>query len=404
MSRSDHFDLKSHSIDTLSSYFQLTEHSLPRPSNLSIPENRYIEYIQGFTCKICQENKPDVFSVSKCHHIYCFGCISDYITLRIQEAQVSKIPCPDHECENEITEAEIKNLISDINYEKYQIFKRNNELSNNPFVRWCPQPDCTGFDLGNISKDHLTCPVCSFEYCYYCGEPWHTANKCKQKYDRDLDDWGKKNNLRFCTNCRIKVEKTMGCDHMVCTRCGFQWCWLCGEQYNHDHMSTCGVYELVKWDKSLFRIFQLILSPIILAILPIYIIIGFVYQTDAGFSNDAKFLFKFFKKRVFVYIFVIFFGILSLPAYLAFGPFVAGTIIAFKFFCFIGLNKRALNFASFIFGCLIGPLVPSVALVVVLGMMIYGIVFLVIKIVICFIRLFNPNFMTVYTKYRPLYK
>ena len=405
MSRLDQFTPNSYSVESPHSAYNPQRPSLPKPQNFSIPENQNIQeimYIQRFTCKICQEDKQEVFRIPRCHHIYCLGCISDYITFRIQEAQVSKIPCPDHECESEIIEEEIKNLISDTYYEKYKIFKRNNELSNNPFLRWCPKPDCTGFDLGNISKDHLTCTVCSFEYCYYCGESWHTTEKCQQKYDRDLDEWGKKNDLRFCTNCRIKVVKAFGCDHMVCPRCSFQWCWLCGEEFNEGHMPICRVYKLSKWDKPLFRIFQFIFSPITLLLLPIFIFTAFVYETDAGFANDAKFLFIFFKRRTFVYLFAIFSGILMLPFYMSLGPIAVGVVIVYKFLSLFSFHKWVLVLASILFGSMISPLVPSVALVVVLGMIVYGFFFLVIKIAICSRRCFNPNYMIVHTKYRPL--
>ena len=398
-------DQENYSSQALSTESQLRLLHPATAANQTTPESQNIEstsMIHSYSCKICGEDKSEVFEVPVCLHLYCLTCISDYLTLRIQEAQVSKMPCPDHECGNEINENDIRKLISDLNYDKYLIFKKNNELSNNPFLKWCPQPDCTGYDLGNISKGHLICSVCSFEYCYYCSEAWHTAGKCKQKLDRDLDEWSRKNNARFCPNCRIRVQKVLGCDHMTCTRCKYEWCWLCGEEYKSNHMSKCRVLEIRKWDKPLFKIAFWIFSAIIFALLPVFVLIAFAYETDAGFATDASFLFRCFKKKVFVYLFVFLSGLVLLPFYLSLGPLIVATYIMYRFFRG-SLSKCLRVCVSPIFGCLLSPLVPCTALVVVLAMMIYGLFFLVVKLGICMWRCFNPAFMTANTKYRPAY-
>ena len=30
-------------------------------------------------------------------------------------------------------------------------------------------------------------------------------------------------------------RKNRGCNHITCSKCGFQWCWLCNEEYNIGH-------------------------------------------------------------------------------------------------------------------------------------------------------------------------
>ena len=35
-----------------------------------------------------------------------------------------------------------------------------------------------------------------------------------------------------CPKCRIPTERDGGCMHMECTRCNFQWCWLCQSMVN----------------------------------------------------------------------------------------------------------------------------------------------------------------------------
>ena len=35
-----------------------------------------------------------------------------------------------------------------------------------------------------------------------------------------------------CPKCRIPTERDGGCMHMECSRCNFQWCWLCQSMVN----------------------------------------------------------------------------------------------------------------------------------------------------------------------------
>ena len=44
--------------------------------------------------------------------------------------------------------------------------------------------------------------------------------------------------MKQCPRCKIYTEKNEGCNHMTCTECKFQWCWLCEGEYNENHFST----------------------------------------------------------------------------------------------------------------------------------------------------------------------
>ena len=47
----------------------------------------------------------------------------------------------------------------------------------------------------------------------------------------------KNKNLKQCPRCKIYTEKNEGCNHMTCTNCKFQWCWLCEGKYEYGHYS-----------------------------------------------------------------------------------------------------------------------------------------------------------------------
>jgi hypothetical protein len=47
-----------------------------------------------------------------------------------------------------------------------------------------------------------------------------------------LNDAYKSEHAKLCPNpkCKAPTEKSKGCNHMTCSRCHQDWCWLCGEQ------------------------------------------------------------------------------------------------------------------------------------------------------------------------------
>ena len=385
----------------------------PQPLNpfdakmhFTTPENK--NYTEGIVhkapglCKICETEKEDNYQNEFCGHTFCRTCIGIYIQFRISEALVTRMPCPNHECNQELSDTDIENLIPKVFFEKYLLFKRNEELNNNPFLRWCPVPDCAGFDIGNLQKSKLTCGVCSHKFCYYCAENWHVNDTCKFQNEQELDKWSKKNGARFCPNCRVKVQKTVGCDHMTCSRCTYEWCWLCGEKFSGGHSLHCLVIKDRKWNKPVSRILAMIFSLVILAMLPLFVFLTSVYLTDIGVAFDAEFLFKCLKKRVFVYLFAILSGIIIIPFYYSLGPIIVGIYLVSKFLKNLDCNQMYRCVFSPPFGLIIAPFIPFAAVFVAACITVLGLTFTIIKIIIVLRRCINPKYKIINIKYRPI--
>ena len=49
--------------------------------------------------------------------------------------------------------------------------------------------------------------------------------------------------FKQCAQCKFYIEKNHGCNHMTC-RCGYEFCYLCGEKYG-----TCPHSELYDLDE-----------------------------------------------------------------------------------------------------------------------------------------------------------
>ena len=221
-------------------------------------ENFFIPYFESdidTPCSVClKQHTKKIFLISNCDHFVCNPCVLEYIKIRIGEKQVLTMPCPSHQCWFYIRESAIRVIVPPELYAKYIRFKKVEELNKNPFLKWCPKPDCEGYDIGLLQKSKLECNVCKYEYCFYCGEAWHRWKKCKFSRDKELDKWAKANGIKFCPSCKTKVEKVDGCQHMTCPFCNYEWCWLYGEKFD-DGEHVCYFYaQVFNFEFSFFRI------------------------------------------------------------------------------------------------------------------------------------------------------
>jgi hypothetical protein len=242
---------------------------LVRPLDLeeavgSLLNNSAREQSISTQCLICGEDLADSkVLVQDCFHVFCQSCISAYVELKILEGQVLRFSCPHHGCTNELSNEQVEAELSEDLLQKLALFKRNEELSRNQNLRWCPRPDCQGYDIGSLRKTSLKCNTCEYDFCYYCGEPPHAKKKCKAEADKQLDRWSRKNGVKYCPNCKRRVMKSAGCNHMTCPRCQYQWCWLCGERFHSFHFEQCTVLLAKMNDPAWYIILGLMLAPLL---------------------------------------------------------------------------------------------------------------------------------------------
>lgn len=149
-------------------------------------------------------------------------------------------------------------------------FERNSTLSNKMMTntvkhvisttkgyKWCPAPDCPGvirvlpFDsscpVSTVPEfvEHNYVPIveCSFDhaFCFHCNFENHNPTVCsvaqmwiqKCKDDSETVKWLSAN-TKECPRCGCPIEKNGGCNHMSCTKCRYDFCWIClGVWANH---------------------------------------------------------------------------------------------------------------------------------------------------------------------------
>jgi len=207
-----------------------------------------------------------------------------------------------------------------------------------------------------------------------------------------LDKWAKSNGVKYCPNCKRKVQKTIGCDHMTCTKCKYEWCWLCGRNYISGHHGECEAQKLSKKNPPLWKVMVLILAPIeVIFTVPIALCI-FIYKARLGTLGSVKFQRFARNHRILAYFWAVLFGIIFSPLFYAMAPIVCTGIICkniFKkccgtnivVFCIVLLTLFCTPF--FIITALLGISIASVV----------GMILLLWKTLIILIRIINPGFL-----------
>lgn len=137
--------------------------------------------------------------------------------------------------------------------------------------RWCPAPDCSSFaELvvnartssydRTTSCDLLCIPIVtcasSHEFCFDCLYENHLPCPCwlvtawvkKCKDDSETANWIDVN-TQACVKCFTLIEKNGGCNHMTCSKCKYEFCWICLGDWAEHNSSYYKCNRYVKQDE-----------------------------------------------------------------------------------------------------------------------------------------------------------
>ncbi|KAK9308372.1 hypothetical protein QLX08_001558 [Tetragonisca angustula] len=230
-----------------------------------------IEFKKNFyTCKICFVDKLGEHCTQflPCGHVFCKDCMASYLEVRIKDGNVQNIYCPEEKCTSEITPAQIKDLVSSELFVKYDSILLSATLDTMGDIVYCPRRSCQYPVSREPNEQMANCPICQYAFCVYCKMVYHGIEPCKvysaeihkvvAEYQEAPDDkkrqmeqrYGKKqlqtlvenamsenwikSNSQKCPKCQTAIEKSDGCNKMVCWRCNTYFCWLCSTILNRD--------------------------------------------------------------------------------------------------------------------------------------------------------------------------
>ncbi|OQR94946.1 hypothetical protein THRCLA_08059 [Thraustotheca clavata] len=149
-------------------------------------------------CCICLENLPQAIAtesieivedariVLNCDHAYCKKCMKTYVSTKITNRQVeaTQLICPLPECKCPLDATDILKTTTEALFLKYLAFMRSIEAMDRTYAAW-----------------------------------ENAMNKHKEEKV-----------VAPCPSCSSRIWKNDGCQHMTCTKCRHEWCWICGSQ------------------------------------------------------------------------------------------------------------------------------------------------------------------------------
>eukprot|EP01102_Stenamoeba_stenopodia_P004390 TRINITY_DN1469_c0_g1_i3.p1 TRINITY_DN1469_c0_g1~~TRINITY_DN1469_c0_g1_i3.p1 ORF type:complete len:692 (+),score=153.77 TRINITY_DN1469_c0_g1_i3:261-2336(+) len=200
---------------------------------------------EDFSCPICWSDisASDGRTLAACDHRYCKDCLAEHFSSKIREAQVLTLKCPHPQCSAAPEVYELEYLLEREIYHKYLEFAVIANLKTDKNAKWCPTLGCGNVIVADPDLTIVKCFSCKKEFCFHCLK-WHPGRECTDasfevttEEDRQFMLWldNMKNNVHSCPRCNISIEKNKGCNHMQCTSCSYQFCWLCGKEYSSIH-------------------------------------------------------------------------------------------------------------------------------------------------------------------------
>ena len=207
---------------------------------IKLDKKRDLSEDKKIECEICNDKYivTDKNKVNKCGHSFCDSCWFDSLSIKIKENKLSSIKCLDYNCKEKLDDEFIINLINSDNdlIKKYKRYKTELLIINDPNKKLCPFPDCDSYlELKDIRIKEVSC-LNNHKFCFECLQKPHGKLPCDNRnLFKSIIEFAESNLVKKCPNCSIIIEKNKGCNHITCSKCGYQWCWLCNQKYSPDH-------------------------------------------------------------------------------------------------------------------------------------------------------------------------
>lgn len=183
-------------------------------------------------CPICLNTylMEDMAKCSNGHYI-CHDCIISQIEVGI-ERQELKDRCPIEDCNCKYSVSELDKFLPKEDIEKFDEIEAYLAvtISNIPDLRKCFTCGYVGFCEDENCP--MICPKCNDKTCKKCKKKYHANRTCQEA---DINPWRfvevmmTESVIRICPKCNLQVIKNGGCNHMTCTRCKAEFCYLCGQ-------------------------------------------------------------------------------------------------------------------------------------------------------------------------------
>lgn len=236
---------------------------LPFVQEFDVSKQREVFDKTPFPCDICFTEKygKNCIKFKDCEHVYCDNCLKSYFDIHIKDGNIRALTCPEPGCDSQAFPAQIKNLVSKQDFERYEALLLQTTLDMMTDVVYCPRTFCQSPVVIEDGEVMGLCSGCRYSFCTYCKLAYHGVEPCKLKQEKLKDvckeyqdgdattrkqleeKYGAKilrktienieserwvaSNSKPCPGCGAAIEKQSGCNKMTCYKCKCYFCWLC---------------------------------------------------------------------------------------------------------------------------------------------------------------------------------
>jgi IBR domain, a half RING-finger domain len=133
---------------------------------------------------VCLVDQPgSMFHIMQaCRHFYaCKNCVKSFWEARIGDGQVSEkgLVCPVVDCSKAASITEVKALVSNSAFEKFERFQLERAIGCMDDTVLCRRKTCNmpaAQDSDNLRL--ARCAYCGYNFCCECGMTWHGNDLC----------------------------------------------------------------------------------------------------------------------------------------------------------------------------------------------------------------------------------
>ncbi|CAK64645.1 unnamed protein product (macronuclear) [Paramecium tetraurelia] len=228
--------------DITQKYYSASEKLLTEfKANGIINDHQNVIYngLQGCcTVCFCQEQ----LILLGCKHMFCESCIKQTIMQRVQKDKFLFVRCLFNGCNYKLPFSMIRKFSNQKEFEDL-LCRKFVECSR--YLAYCPAVNCNKIIKPKFtSTKEVTC-LCQTKFCFYCKEELHPPCPCDLvkkwlvvlKNDQANQDWIRLN-TKQCPFCKQFVERSFGCNYMLCKPpggCANAFCYVCSKPWKPDH-------------------------------------------------------------------------------------------------------------------------------------------------------------------------
>lgn len=203
------------------------------PKPISISSSRQLQ-----ECGVCLEPMPrQKLTWLPCTHAFCHDCWNKHVEFIVKDSMPAGVPCMAKEC-NLLCPSDLIEQFINNDPDLLARFKRRHRdacISSHHQLRFCPGADCpTVLYAAEPKARRVECNECHTSFCFECGLDYHSPTDCatiKRWLTKCSDDSETANyicaNTKNCPACHICIEKNGGCNHVQCSKCKHDFCWMC---------------------------------------------------------------------------------------------------------------------------------------------------------------------------------